>query len=110
VSRVILEEMHARLKALHYRSHVRPELTSCAIFQSAIVPAYTLRADEANPDARLYVLDDRVFSLRSTTLGFEIWATIDTETCHDGYVGTFGKMLDAHEEAKRLANNVTGAK
>jgi hypothetical protein len=92
ISRKTIDTMHDRFPNLHYESYRYPDQTSCALFQSQVA---TCRALGEDRDGRKYILDDRVWSLRAQSLGIPIYATVDVDTCHDGHVGNFGKMLDA---------------
>ena len=94
VKRSVIDTMHEKLPTLHYESKKFPGMTSAGLFRSEILPNRTLGMP-GDPNARQYVLDDRVWSLRARALGIKLYATIDVDTCHDGYVGNFGKLFDA---------------
>lgn len=100
VTRNVIEKMFDVAKNLQYQSWKTPGATSCALFKSEVVPVRILQTPDEDPEARVYVLDDRVFSLRAKATGFSIWAGIDAETCHDGLKGVFGETLDAYEASK----------
>jgi GT2 family glycosyltransferase len=106
VRRDVLQAMHDRFPKLHYRSEKVPGRVSCGMFRSDIVSLRLLGLPDP-PEEDIgtgldkgYTLDDHVWSLRARALGFKIWATIDVDTCHDGYRGNFGVELDAHEAEK----------
>jgi hypothetical protein len=100
ISRGVLETMHTRFAKLHYHSHFVPGAMSCGMFRSDIAPRRLLDIAEGDPEGRMYVLDDHIWSLRARASGFRIHATIDVNTVHDGYAGNFGATLTAHEAAK----------
>ena len=93
IRRQVIDTMHEKLPTLHYESKKYPGMTSAGLFRSEILPNRVLGMP-GDPTARQYVLDDRVWSLRAGVLGIKIHATIDVDTCHDGYVGNFGELFD----------------
>lgn len=93
MKRSVIETMHEKLPSLHYESQRYEKMMSCAVFQSAIVPNKLLGVG-GDPATRRYVLDDRIWSLRAAALGIKVHATIDVDTCHDGFAGNFGQMFD----------------
>lgn len=94
ISRPVIDQMHDHFKNLHYASYRHTGQTSCALFRSEIATNRAL-GNVGDPNEKVYILDDRVWSLRAQSLGIQIYATIDVNTCHDGYVGNFGVLLDS---------------
>jgi hypothetical protein len=82
-----------------YRSHIMPERTSSAIFRSQVEPARRFFL-ESPEELNLYLLDDRVFSLKAVEAGFKIHAAIDVPTIHDGMTGCFSAVLAEFERAR----------
>lgn len=110
VRRGVLERLHADAvkrdaeKAVGrapetYRSHLMPDKTSAAIFRSQVEPARQFFI-EAPADQNLYLLDDRVFSLKCHAAGFKIHAAIDVSTVHDGMAGCFSAELEKLDRAR----------
>ncbi len=93
VKRRVLEKLSADPDEEHYRSVLMPQRTSAAIFKSRVVPAQKFFV-EAPADLSVYVLDDRVFSLKAIAAGFKIHAAIDVPTVHDGMTGCFSEELE----------------
>lgn len=95
VARRVIEKLF-ELEPEKYRSTHMPQKMSAAIFKSMIVPAQRFFI-EAPKDIQLYVLDDRVFSLKAIEAGFKIHAAIDVPTKHDGLTGCFSAELEKQE-------------
>lgn len=110
VQRRVFEKLVAEaLPSERYRSHMKPELTSAAIFRSRVEPARQFFV-EAPEDLNLYLLDDRAFSLRCHAAGFKIHAAIDVPTVHDGMSGCFSAELEKLERARERAGSDKRAK
>jgi hypothetical protein len=82
-----------------YRSHLMPERTSAAIFRSRVEGAKQFFI-EAPDDLNLYLLDDRVFSMKAHAAGLKIHAAIDVPTVHDGMAGCFSEELEKLERSR----------
>lgn len=115
VSRRVFERLHAdavRKDSLEatgvpyqrqtYRSQVMPDKISAAIFQSSVQGAKQFFI-ESPDDLNLYLLDDRVFSLKAHAAGFKIHAAIDVPTCHDGLAGCFSAEMERFDRARKEA-------
>lgn len=76
-----LDALHDRYPELHYQSIGTPDVTSCGIFNSMIVPARKIDPD-APADVNYHFGDDRAFSLRARDVGLAIHAVIDARTKH----------------------------
>ena len=120
VSRRVLEKLHAdavRKDSLEatgyqrqtYRSQVMPDKISAAIFQSSVQGAKQFFI-ESPDDLNLYLLDDRVFSLKAHAAGFKIHAAIDVPTCHDGLAGCFSAEMERFDRAREAAATAAQSK
>lgn len=114
VSRRVMEKLHADAVAADsrpnplsrgrqtYRSTVMPDRLSAAIFQSSVEPAKQFFL-EAPEDLNLYLLDDRVFSLKCHAAGFKIHAAVDVPTLHDGMAGCFSEEQEKLDRSRARA-------
>jgi len=79
-------------------------IKTAAIYGSQVVPGRTYQAD-CPEELNVYVLDDKVFSLKVRALGFKIHAAIDVPTVHAGMHGCFAEDLEALSRAREMQAN-----
>lgn len=104
VARRVIEKLF-ELEPEKYRSTHMPPRMSAAIFKSQVVSAQKFFVERAvgAEEEYVYVMDDRVFSLKAIAAGFKIHAAIDVPATHDGISGCFSEDLErlAHMQRSR---------